>query len=336
MTILDVAARASVSRGTVTRVLTHGGRRVSPEARDRVLAAAAELNYIPNRSAQRLRASSSRILALTVVDISDPFCTAIARGAEDVADEHGYNLLVANTDRDETRQQHCLRNLAAERVVGVILASVDRLTDGVADLTRAHIPLVALDRHPAGVTLDSVTTDNEAGAYQAVQHLIGLGHVRIGIIGGPEWMSTMRDRLKGALRALRERDLERTSIVRLGDGWETGGFEMMLQVLGAPEPPTAVFTCNDLTTIGALKAFQARGIRLPEEMSFVGFDDLPTAELLDPPLTVIAQPSRRLGAQAAELLLRRIAEPDAPLREVVLAPSLILRGSTALHHQATT
>ena len=312
----------------MTRSLADGGRGVLPETLERVQQAVAELNYVPNRSAQLLRVPSSHLFGLTVLDVADPFSAAVASGAEDVAFEHGYTLVIADMRRDEMRQRQYLRNLIAERVAGIILASADRATEDVVDLARAHIPFVTLDRRLPNLALDTVTTNGADGASQAVRHLIDLGHVRIGIIGGPDSMSTLQERLTGAQRALAQAGLESMAQIRQGDGWESGGYEAMLDLLDSPQPPTAVLTCNSNTTIGALKAMRSRGVHMPTDMSLVGFDDLPMAELLDPPLTVVAQPTYVLGGQAVELLLRRIADRGAPAREVVLQPSLIIRGST--------
>ena len=302
---------------------------MSPETRARVLEAVAELDYHPNHLPRNLRSRSSRIVGLVISDITNPFFTAIARGAEDAAKRRGYNLVLANTDEDAESEAASLQTMAAERAAGVIVASTGQTNEGVRRLTSTGIPVVALDRRIEGVQVDTVTVDNETAAYEAVRHLIDLGHERIAMVGGPEKVSAIRERQEGYRRALREHRLEKAaSLLRHGDLRESGGYRTTLGLLDEPEPPTAIFAANNLTALGVLRALRERGRRLPDDVSLVGFDDLPTAELLDPPLTVVSQPTYQLGARAAELLLRRVEHPDAPVQQVVLTARLVVRGST--------
>jgi LacI family transcriptional regulator len=189
--------------------------------------------------------------------------------------------------------------------------------------------IVAIDRHIVDLPTDSVVVDNETAAHDAVTHLVRLGHRRIAIVGGPRDADTARERQRGYERALREAKIPvHPELVCGGDFRETAGLTMTRDLLDLTDPPTAIFAVNNLTTIGVLGALRERDVEVPAEVSLVGFDDIPTSELLDPPLTVVQQPTYRVGAQAAKLLIRRLREPSAAVQEVVLAASLIVRGST--------
>jgi DNA-binding LacI/PurR family transcriptional regulator len=189
--------------------------------------------------------------------------------------------------------------------------------------------IVALDRRIQGIPTDSVIVDNEGAAHEAVTHLVRLGHRRIAIVGGPHDAHTARERLRGYERAHTEARLAiDPALVTEGTFREMDGFRLTRGLLALPDPPTAIFSVNNLTTIGVLRALRDAEWSVPDRMSLVGFDDFPTAELLAPPLTVVRQPTYRMGAQAVELLIRRIQEPTAPVQEVLLVGSLVIRGST--------
>jgi LacI family transcriptional regulator len=326
-TMNDVAKAAGVSIATVSRALAKEGAGVSPELRERVLAAVAELDYHPNHLPRNLRARSSRTIGLVISDIHNPFFTAVVRGAEDVAHASGYTMVLANTDEDAGREAICLQTMAAERAAGVIVASTGQHSDGVRRLISTGIPVVALDRRIASAPVDTVVVDNETASYEAVSHLASLGHRRVAMVGGPGKVSAIREREAGYERAVRDHGLE-PGLLRHGDLREAGGRATTLDLLHEPERPTAIFSVNNMTTMGVLHALRELGLRPPDDVSVIGFDDIPTSDLLDPPLSVIRQPTYQLGARAAELLLRRVAERDAPVQEVVLAASLILRPST--------
>jgi LacI family transcriptional regulator len=328
-TMKDVATLAGVSTATVSRALAVGGSGVSLDTRERVLDAVKELDYHPNHLPRNLRRRSSRIFGLVISDIGNPFFTAIARGCEDTAHMHGYRLVLANTDEDAEREASALEVMAAERAGGVMLASTDQATDPIRRLLAVGIPLVALDRRIHGLHVDTVTVDNEAASYDAICHLIALGHARIAMVGGPDTVSTVRERADGYLRALRSHRLDLgDELLRRGDLRESGGYRITVELLSLPAPPTAIFSANNLTTVGVLKALRERGVRVPSDLSLIGFDDLSTGELLDPPLTAVVQPAYQLGARAAELLLRRVENPEAPVQEIVLSAKLTVRGST--------
>jgi LacI family transcriptional regulator len=325
-TMKEVALRAGVSTATVSRSLDAASS-VRPATRERVLKAVAELDYQLNHLPRNMRQRSSRTLGLVITDIANPFFTAIVRGCEDIAQSQGYSFLLANTDEDAAKEEQTLRTMASERVGGVILASADEASEPIRRLIASGIPVVALDRRINGVAVDTVTSDNEGGAYDATKHLLDLGHARIGMVGGPQLVSSTRERTAGYTRALRSQGFTDT-LIRAADLRERGGYLATLDLLDSALRPTAIFSANNQMTIGVLAAIRDRGLRIPEDISLIGFDDLPTAAVLTPPLTVVAQPTYQLGARAAELLLTRVQHPEAPVREIVLAPHLVLRAST--------
>jgi DNA-binding LacI/PurR family transcriptional regulator len=329
-TMKAVALRAGVSTATVSRVLSGDGSGVRQELRDRVREAARELGYQPNQLARNLRARTSRIVGLVISDISNPYFTGIARACQDALQQHGYSLVLCNTDDDPDREAISLRELAEERAAGVILASGSAAGDeGTSHLAAAGIPLVAVDRHVRGLHLDCVTVDDETAAWRATHHLVEAGHTRIGLLGGTSALSNIRARHEGYVRALREARLPvDASLMLEGNLREPAGFAMAMELLDRPEPPTALFSVNIMTTVGMLRAIRDLRLGIPADVSIVGFDDVPMGELLDPPLTVVRQPTYQIGARAAQLLLRRIREPDAPIQESMLSASLVVRRST--------
>lgn len=329
VTMADVAARAGVSVATVSRTISGRGGAVSAPVRERVLAAARELEYEPNNLARNMRAGSTRIFGLVISDVSNPFFTAVARGAEDVAQRHGYSLVLSNTDESAEREAAAVGVMVAERAAGLIIATTNENGDLIRRTRASGTAVVAIDRRIIGFPTDTVAVDNEGAAHEAVAHLIGLGHRRVAIVGGPADADTARERRRGFERAHREAGLALDErLVTEGTFRETAGHDLTRMLLGLPDPPTAVFSVNNLTTIGVLRALREAGRRVPQEVSVVGFDDIPTAELLEPPLTVIRQPTYRIGERAAELLMGRIEDPEAPVQEVLLPASLVVRGST--------
>lgn len=324
----DVAKKAGVSVATVSRVLNDSPH-VRPSVKRKVLRAVKALNYQPNRTAQRLRAKRSQVIGLIISDIQNPFFTAAVRGIEDVAYHNGYSLVLCNSDEDPEKEKLYVDVMRAEAVAGVIIASASEAEPQIGDLLDACIPVVALDRRIKDRRVDSVLTTNVQGAYAAVAHLIGLGHRCIGFIGLPLTRTTGRERFEGYQRALRENNLPVVRArIRIADAKQQGGYAATLDLLTTQPRLTALFAANNLTTLGALAAIRERGLRIPDDISIVGFDDMPWATLLQPPLTAIAQPTYELGQQAAELLLARLKDPGKPVSHVQLNTTLIVRGST--------
>jgi DNA-binding LacI/PurR family transcriptional regulator len=218
--------------------------------------------------------------------------------------------------------------LQAERVAGIIISPADENSTSCELLLRNGVPIVAMDRRLRQFDVDTVLVDNVKGAYQGTSYLIRLGHRRIGLIGGPSRITTGRERREGYERALREHGLELDqSVIKIGDCKQNGGYQKACELLEMDDPPTAIFTANNLMTLGGLNAIHEKDLNIPQNVAIVGFDDMPWAPSLDPPLTAVAQPTYELGCTAADLLLQRIADKDREIVEMKLEPTLIIRDS---------
>jgi LacI family transcriptional regulator len=335
-TIKHVAERAGVSTATVSRVLA-GGSGVRRELIESVQEAVRLLDYQPNRVARNLRVRATRTIGLIIPDIQNPFFTSVVRGIEDVLQGDGYTLLLGNTDDNQERERVYLSTLHAEGVAGIILVTSDGRTPEFRRLLKAKVPLVVIDRVPAGLNVDAVTVANLEGAREATAHLIDLGHRRIGFIGGPAHLSTASERQSGYEEALRAAGYASApELIKYGDFRQTGGYRAMRELLAIPEPPTAVFIANNLMTLGALQAIHECGLSIPDDIGIISFDDMSWATSLQPPLTAVAQPTYELGATAAELLLARMRDPERPVRRVVLNTELMIRASCGKKSDAKT
>ena len=326
--IHDVAKRAGVSAATVSRVLADKPH-VRPEVREHVLKIVGEIGYQPNRSARRLRGSSSDVIGLIVSDLQNPFFISVVHGMEEVAYENHMSTLLCNTGEDLNRQQINLNVMQAENVAGLILAPCP-LTQASAlnSVRQSGLPLVVLDRTIEGLDADIVQVDNIRGAYTAVKHLIDLGHQRIATIVGLPSLSTGRERLRGYQDALKDAGISvDPALVKRGDSQKETGYILARELMLSDEPPTALFVGNSLMTLGALQAMRELNVRVPQDLALVGFDDMPWSSELCPPLTAISQPTYELGREAVDLLLRRLAEPNALFRTVILQTHLVVRES---------
>lgn len=327
-TVLDVARRAGVSTATVSYVL-NGTRFVSEALRERVMAAARELQYEPNAAARTLRSNRSATIGLLVSDLHNPFFTEAIRGIEDVAQARGYTVILTNSAEDPVRESACLRALRARHVDGLILAPAGGRYAELEALLAANVPLVFLDRKVPGLNAAAVTLDNETAAQAAVSHLIELGHQRIGMIAGRSRLSTTLERQDGYRRALAEAGLtvDETLVIEGGSTIE-GGATAADALLQRSAPPTAVFVANNLMTIGALMVIERHGLSVPDDVALVGFDDFAWADVLRPRLTTVAQPLYEIGETAAELLLSQLAGLLTEPRQVTLPGTLIVRDSS--------
>jgi DNA-binding LacI/PurR family transcriptional regulator len=326
----EVAERAKVSIATVSRVLNKSDK-VVPETRAVVEQALRELDYRPSRVARRLRMKDghAHLVGLIIPDIQNPFYAEIARGVEDVAYAHQYALILCNSDENADKERFYLDVMQAESVDGLVLPPFDEMDSAVADIAASGLPVVCVDRSLAKIKTDLVEVDNYQGAFEAVTHLIEKGHKQIGLIEGRSQVSTSRERRRGYLDALAAHDLApRKELMRAGDFKQASGRVLAHELLTLRKPPTALFVCNNLMTVGALGALHQLGLRVPGDVAIVGFDDLPSAEALDPPPTVVRQPAYEVGRQAMELLLKRILAPERPPVTVRLRPELVVRKST--------
>jgi LacI family transcriptional regulator len=329
-TIRDVARRAGVSTMTVSRVINGSGY-ASPETRKRVQQAVGELGYVPNAVARHLRSRRTKTIALVLSDITNPFFTTIARGVEDAAARRGYAVMFANTDESESEEIQYLRMLAQRQIDGVLLVPAGSSGESFRLMRAQSIPVVVLDRRVSARHIDEVRCDSEHGAYQLVHYLIDLGHRRIAMISGRRNISTSVDRVAGYERALTEAGIEvDPDLVRYDSFSLRAGYERAKEILTVSPRATAIFAANNFIAFGALRALRESGLRVPDDMSLVTFDDLPDDWHDDPLLTVLAQPAYDVGRQAAELLLDRLEGRDKSKRRVILLPGeLIVRRSSA-------
>ncbi|AKJ28001.1 LacI family DNA-binding transcriptional regulator [Caldimonas brevitalea] len=328
-TIKDVAARAGVSVTTVSHVV-NGTRHVSPEGRSRVEQAIRDLGYVPSAVARSLKRNTTRTLGMLIPNSSNPYFAEIVRSVEDRCFGAGYTLLLCNTDDEPRRQGVYLQVLAERRVDGLVVVSSGddaALPDLLAGL---NVPTVLLDREIDALPCDLVETAHLHGGVLATRHLASLGHRRIACIGGPAELAPSEQRIAGWRAGLAEAGLGDDSAALLwrGDFTSQSGYEALHAILRSPEPPTAVFVCNDLMAMGALCAAHESGLRVPDDLSIVGFDDIELARFASPPLTTVAQPKQRIAALAVDMLLERIDGRRQQPRKVMLQPELCVRAST--------
>ncbi len=328
-TIRDVATEAGVSIATVSKVLNDPNYG-SPEARRKVLSAVRKLGYRANNIARSMVVGRTNVIALVIPDVRNQFFTSVARGVEDVANRYDYRVMVCNTDEDPVRQQKYIDVFQSKIVDGFIIAVASDEDRSLERVDRGTLPFVLIDRACEGVPADAVVVDNRGGAYKAVAHLLVLGHRRIAIITGKSDTLTGRERLKGYMDALREFGLAPDeALIRDGGFTIEGGYEATRAVIGINDPPTALFVSNNAMTIGCLRALSQASIRIPEDMSVVGFDDSEWAEFFTPPLTVVRQPTYTMGTLACEILFQRIegSGSSTERRDIILKPELIVRES---------
>jgi LacI family transcriptional regulator len=326
--ISDVAARAGVSTATVSRAL-NGKSTVDRELVARVQQAAEELGYQPNGPARNLRRQEAAVVALIISDVENPFFTAIARGVEDVAHEVGYSVVLCNSDESAEKENRYIDIAIQERVAGVILSPTGTTSSSVGKLAARGTAFVAVDRPLPEQESDVVLVDTRLAAKQATQHLIAQGYSRIGCITGPLGVRTADDRLAGyrdALKSAKRRST--TKLVRRTEYKAAGAHRAAQELLNQSEPPDALLVANSAMAVGVLQALHEHGARPGRDVGLVAFDDAPWAELLDPPLSVVAQPAYEIGTVAARLLLARIADNTRPPTTTTLGARLIERASS--------
>ncbi|HEX7172572.1 MAG TPA: LacI family DNA-binding transcriptional regulator [Candidatus Limnocylindria bacterium] len=327
-TIADVAHRSGVSTATVSRVLS-GSVPARAATRERVLAAARELDYRPSAIARALKRSETLTIGLLITDIGNPFFPQVVRAVEDEAHRRGYGVVLCNAADDPERELTYLDLLIERRVDGLIVASA-RTTRRHADrLAQVPMPVVLVNAEAPAGPLPSVTVAHRLGAQLAAGHLLGLGHRRIGHIAGPSAQAAAaRLRHAGVTDALRAAGIDAASlVVAEGDEHVDGGARATEQLLAEDPRPTGIVGYNDLSAIGALRAIRTAGLRVPEDVSVVGFDDIELAAWTDPPLTTVRQPTEALGRWAVEHLTA--GGPRGEPIHVVLEPTLVVRSSTA-------
>ncbi len=327
-TLKDVAKIAKVSQATVSRVLNDNPS-VDVVLRDRVHQAVRALAYQPNRAARRLRAQSSNVIGLIISDIQNPYFISIIRGIEDAAYAQNMSIILCNSDEDIKKQAMYLNVMQAEQVAGLIFVpTLGTKGSALKSLMDAGVALTALDRTLEDIAIDTVKVDNVRGAYDAVKHMLDLGYRRIGIIIASNEITTGRERYQGYVKALDDAGIALDAmLVKNGDSRTESGYRMTRELINSSLPPEAIFAGNNMVTLGTLRALREAGKRIPEDIALIGFDDMPWSGDLCPPLTAVSQPTYELGQEAVALLLRRIAQPTAPARTVILQTHLIERQS---------
>jgi LacI family transcriptional regulator len=326
----DVAERASVSVTTVSHVLNKT-RYVNRSLVRRVENAFRSLGYQPNALARGLRRRETRMLGMVVPDNRNLYFAELARSVEDACFELGYNVILCNSDEDPAKESAYLSLLAEKRVDGIVFVASGNDRSGVQALLQHKIPVVALDRELKGMRCDSIVVDNRGGGRQATLHLIGGNHRRVGCISGPRNLTSAKERLQGYQDALAEVRLPvDPALIQMGNFHVEGGYTAVQTLLNLPNPVTAVFAANDLMAVGALRGIAARGLRVPEDVAVVGFDDIALAMYTEPPLTTVKQPIREIGKLATELIMARVKGERKEPQSHRLKTSLIVRGSCGI------
>ncbi|OGP90789.1 MAG: hypothetical protein A2156_11030 [Deltaproteobacteria bacterium RBG_16_48_10] len=328
-TIKDVAKQVGVSTATVSHVINNT-RFVSAELKQRVLKAIRDLGYHPNAIARSLVKRKTHTIGILISDILNPFYTAIVRRIEDVTYKSGYSVMLCNTDEDPEKEILYIQMLLEKRIDGLIISTA--FQDGTHPLLSQlkAISLVTIVRRIKGVASDAIFGDNMGGAYQAIDHLIRLGHRKIGIVSGPTGLSSGAERLEGYKKALED---HRTPIedqwVKIGDFKRESGYSLTKEMFQRDPLPTALFVVNNQMAIGALQALNELKIRIPKDISLISFDDMEWYSFLDPPLTTVEHSPYLIGKTAGEMVLQRISNKRKSPKKVVLPSHLIIRASTA-------
>ena len=325
VTLRDVAREAGVSIKTASRVV-NGEPTVNETMAARVTGVVERLGYRPNELARGLKGRRSRTIGLVISDVSNPFMASCAQAIEGVARERGHALILCDSHADLQMEGHYVELLTQRQVDGLLLVPAHGRNVHLKAEQWAGLPVVALDRPAEGVPTDTVLVENRAGAREATEHLIGHGHERIAFVGDVRHFYTARKRLEGYKEALEAADLE--PLHTLGAHSIELGEEATENVLNTPDPPTALFAANILTALGALRATERLGLRVPEDIALIGFDDFELAPVLRPRFTLVHQPTAELGRRAAEMLFDRLEGRGAPEpQRLVLPTKLVVRES---------
>lgn len=329
MSIKEIAKAAGVSTATVSRVL-NGSDKVKEPTAELVMKVINEMDYRPNNVARRMKVKpvDSLVIGLIITDIGNPFFSNVAKGIEEVAFKNDHIVMMCNTNEDPVKEKFFLNSMLSEKVSGVIVVPTMGNDDFLKKLVDEGFPMVVVDRKPANLNVDSVSLNNEKGGYQATQKLIENGHTRIGVIGGIKGLSNTKERLRGYKKALNEAGIPISEeLITYGDYIESGGGRAVQEFLSLEDRPTAIFSTNNLMTLGCIKELYSRKISIPDQMALIGFDDSTWAEALIPPLTTVKQPGHELGVNAAELLIKKLNNENSSMMNILLNPELIVRES---------
>ena len=329
VTVRDVAKLAQVAPITVSRVVNDAPG-VNAATRQRVKQAIADLHYVPNAMAKSLRSSKTHTIALILTDVTNPFWTTLVRGVEDTAAQQDYHVILCNTDESPEKEANYISILLQRRVDGILLAPCTQDKQRLLSLKHHNIPLVLVDRKVHGFKSDVVRSDTQEGTCRLTEHLIGLGHRTIAIVAGPTGISTAEERLEGYRHALQTHAIPIDDrLIKAGSYKQDKCDQFVKELLALDSCPTAIIATNNFMGMGVLQSLRDAGLRVPEDMALVCFDDIPQASLIYPFLTVCAQDAYKMGVLSTELLLERIGSKSArrKMREIVLTTELIIRKS---------
>jgi LacI family transcriptional regulator len=330
VTIKDIAKTAGLSIATVSYVINNS-RPVSPEAAEKVKQAIYQLGYSPNLIARSLRSKRTSTIGLVVPDSSNPFFAEIAKGVEDAGFSASYSVILCNSNATLQREQVYLDLLISKRVDGLILASTSATLDHLRPLLQRQLPVVVFYRQAEDLPVDTIQVDNQKGGQDATRHLIQLGHQKIACIRPASAKTPSYHRVDGYVQAMLESGLEiSTELMPQGNNRIEGGHAAALRLLDSGQPFSAIFSTNDAMAIGAMRALRERGLRVPEDVSVIGFDDILLASYVVPALTTITQPKVEAGKRAVEFLIERIEScGDCQPHHLVLETNFVARASTA-------
>jgi LacI family repressor for deo operon, udp, cdd, tsx, nupC, and nupG len=329
-TINDVAKRAGVSTATVSRVLSNAAL-FAPATRRKVLDAVERLGYVPNATAKNLRMLRTRKLLVTVPDISRPLFSLILQGIEEAADREGYSVLLGDTQYDQGREERYASMLNGKEADGLIFLG-RKLSKGVQGLVRSQpkrSPVVNVLGFSPQLGIPSVQIDNAAAGAEAMDHLYRMGHRRIGVVTGPALSFVSAERLRGATARAKKQHAQGDVVVINGDFSVDSGVVAGERLLGRKDPPTAIFCFNDEMAMGVLFTARRRNVRVPDDLSIVGVDDIRYTRYADPPLTTVSQPMREMGQTAVRILLGILSGGEKPPEQITLPHTLVIRASTS-------
>lgn len=329
VTIVDVAKEAGVSYSTVSRVVNNKSY-VKPETRARVVKAMTRLGYQANLQARSLAGGSSNVIGLLVTELTTQYMGEIVSGIEEVLTSNQYELMLYTTHRKKAKESAFVNMMARGLADGLLIVLPREPEAYLLSLRQRNFPYVLIDQFGIDDTDLSVTATNRDGGYEATKHLISLGHRRIGMITGWMDMISAVHRLEGYRSALADHEIAYDErLIYVGDFTQTSGYLGANTLLDLADPPTAVFASNDMGALGVMDAVRDRGMKVATDISIVGFDDVPIASAVTPPLTTIRQPLSEMGLRATQMLVDLIQEPEKPQCGIVLPTTLIIRGSTA-------
>jgi LacI family transcriptional regulator len=328
VTIKDVAREAGVSIGTVSKVLNNKGY-VSKDTREKVLGTIELLKYQVNANARSLKAVRTKKVGMIVSDISNPYIMSIAKTIESTLHGIGCHMLIMSHNENEDTERELIQLILEQRVEALVLIPTGGNPEMVQSVMDQNIPVILVDKKVEGITTDLIVDDNYFGSYESIAYLNSLGHERIGVIYGHTKNSVGKERLEGALSAIKDFNCsDDSSLIRPGEFSAVMAYESATELLLLPNPPTAIYCCNNTMTIGLLKAINEQGLKMPEDISIIAFGDASQWELIQPPLTLMTQPLRRIGVEAAILLKNRLTmDEDFLPKQIIMKPELQIRSS---------